>query len=46
MKVARVACTGAIHSAQPHPLPDGRGGVRLIDGRILAEDAGRLAAAV
>jgi 5-oxopent-3-ene-1,2,5-tricarboxylate decarboxylase/2-hydroxyhepta-2,4-diene-1,7-dioate isomerase len=39
MKVARVACAGAIHAAEPHPLPDGRAGVRLTDGRLLAEDA-------
>jgi 5-oxopent-3-ene-1,2,5-tricarboxylate decarboxylase / 2-hydroxyhepta-2,4-diene-1,7-dioate isomerase len=39
MKLARVACAGAIHAAQPHQLPDGRGAVRLIDGRIFAEDA-------
>ena len=38
MRVARVACTGAIHAAQPQPLADGRMGVRLTDGRILAED--------
>jgi len=39
MKVARVACAGAIHAAEPHPLSDGRAGVRLTDGRLLAEDA-------
>lgn len=39
MRFARVACAGAIHPAQPHPLPDGRTGVRLTDGRLLAEDA-------
>jgi 5-oxopent-3-ene-1,2,5-tricarboxylate decarboxylase / 2-hydroxyhepta-2,4-diene-1,7-dioate isomerase len=39
MKLARVACAGAVHAAQPHQLPDGRGGVRLVDGRIFAEDA-------
>ena len=38
MRVARVACTGAIHAAQPQPLADGRMGVRLTDGRMLAED--------
>ena len=38
MKLARVACTGAIHAAQPQQLPDGRAGVRLTDGRILAEE--------
>lgn len=39
MILARVAYAGAIHSAQPHALPDGRPGVRLTDGRMLAEDA-------
>ena len=39
MKVARVACAGAIHAAQPQAFPDGRAGVRLADGRTLAEDA-------
>jgi 5-oxopent-3-ene-1,2,5-tricarboxylate decarboxylase/2-hydroxyhepta-2,4-diene-1,7-dioate isomerase len=38
MKVARVACTGAIHAAQPQELADGRAGVRLTDGRTLAEE--------
>jgi 5-oxopent-3-ene-1,2,5-tricarboxylate decarboxylase/2-hydroxyhepta-2,4-diene-1,7-dioate isomerase len=39
MKRARVAYAGAIHAALPQPLPDGRTGVRLTDGRVLAEDA-------
>jgi 5-oxopent-3-ene-1,2,5-tricarboxylate decarboxylase/2-hydroxyhepta-2,4-diene-1,7-dioate isomerase len=39
MKLARVAYAGAIHAARPHQLPDGRAGVRLTDGRLLAEDA-------
>lgn len=39
MKLARIACAGAIHAAQPHLLSDGRAGVRLTDGRLLAEDA-------
>ncbi len=38
MRLARVACAGAIHAAQPQQLADGRAGVRLIDGRTLAED--------
>jgi len=38
MKLARVACAGAIHAAQPQQLADGRAGVRLSDGRTLAED--------
>ena len=38
MRLARVACAGAIHAAQPHQLADGRAGVRLTDGRMLAED--------
>jgi 5-oxopent-3-ene-1,2,5-tricarboxylate decarboxylase / 2-hydroxyhepta-2,4-diene-1,7-dioate isomerase len=38
MKLARVACAGGIHSARPQQLADGRGGVRLTDGRVLAED--------
>jgi 5-oxopent-3-ene-1,2,5-tricarboxylate decarboxylase/2-hydroxyhepta-2,4-diene-1,7-dioate isomerase len=38
MKLARVACAGAIHAAQPHTLADGRAGVRLTDGRSLAEE--------
>ena len=39
MKQARVAYAGAIHAAQPRTLSDGRAGVRLADGRTLAEDA-------
>jgi len=38
MRLARVACAGAIHAAQPHALTDGRPGVRLTDGRTLAEE--------
>ena len=38
MRVARVACSGAIHAAQPRELPDGRAGVQLTDGRRLAEN--------
>src|SRR5205807_9704180 len=38
MKLARVACAGAIHAAQPQQLSDGRAGVRLTDGSTLAED--------
>src|SRR5205807_5245704 len=38
VKLARVACAGAIHAAQPQQLSDGRAGVRLTDGRTLAED--------
>lgn len=38
MKVARVACAGAIHSGQPVELPDGRAGIELTDGRRLAEE--------
>ena len=38
MRLARVACAGAIHAAQPQQLADGRAGVRLTDGRVLAED--------
>jgi len=38
MRCARVACAGAIHAAQPQWLEDGRAGVRLTDGRIMAED--------
>jgi 5-oxopent-3-ene-1,2,5-tricarboxylate decarboxylase / 2-hydroxyhepta-2,4-diene-1,7-dioate isomerase len=33
-----VAYAGAIHAAQPQQLADGRAGVRLADGRTLAED--------
>ncbi|MBS0580510.1 MAG: fumarylacetoacetate hydrolase family protein [Proteobacteria bacterium] len=39
MKRARVAYAGAIHAAEPEALGDGRPGVRLTDGRLLAEDA-------
>ena len=39
MKQARVAYAGALHSAAPQQLADGRAGVRLGDGRVLAEDA-------
>ena len=38
MRFARVACMGAIHAAQPRRLADGRAGVRLTDGRTLAEE--------
>ncbi len=38
MKLARVACAGAIHSAEPRELPDGRAGVELTDGRRLGEE--------
>jgi 5-oxopent-3-ene-1,2,5-tricarboxylate decarboxylase/2-hydroxyhepta-2,4-diene-1,7-dioate isomerase len=38
MKLARVACSGGIHAAQPQQLADGRAGVRLTDGRTLAEE--------
>jgi len=38
MRLARVACAGAIHAAQPQALADGRAGVRLTDGRTLAEE--------
>jgi len=38
MRLARVACAGATHSAQPQQLTDGRAGVRLTDGRTFAED--------
>jgi len=34
MKTARVAYAGAVHTATPHPQ-----GLRLADGRVLAEDA-------
>ena len=37
MKKARVAYGGAIHHAHPHTFDDGRTGVRLADGRLLAE---------
>jgi 5-oxopent-3-ene-1,2,5-tricarboxylate decarboxylase/2-hydroxyhepta-2,4-diene-1,7-dioate isomerase len=39
MRLARVACAGAIHAAEPHEMPDGSAGVHLADGRTLAEDA-------
>ena len=38
MRLARVACAGAIHAAQPQLLADGRAGLRLTDGRTLAEE--------
>lgn len=38
MKQARVAYAGAIHAACPQSLADGRAGVRLTDGRVLAEE--------
>jgi len=38
MKLARIACAGAIHAAQPQRLADGRSGVLLTDGRSLAEE--------
>ena len=38
MRQACVAYAGAVHGAQPHQLADGRDGVRLEDGRILAEE--------
>ncbi len=38
MKRARVAYAGAIHSATPHNLADGGSGVRLADGREVAEE--------
>jgi 5-oxopent-3-ene-1,2,5-tricarboxylate decarboxylase/2-hydroxyhepta-2,4-diene-1,7-dioate isomerase len=38
MKRARIAYAGAIHSAEPHQLADGRPGLRLADGRRVAED--------
>jgi 5-oxopent-3-ene-1,2,5-tricarboxylate decarboxylase/2-hydroxyhepta-2,4-diene-1,7-dioate isomerase len=39
MKWARIAYAGAIHAAQPHPTGEGQPGVRLTDGRIVAEEA-------
>jgi len=36
---ARVAYGGAVHEAVPRALPDGKPGVRLTDGRVLAEEA-------
>lgn len=38
MKQARVAYAGAIHTACPQSFADGRAGVRLTDGRVLAEE--------
>ncbi len=38
MRLARVAYAGAIHAAEPQQLADGRAGVRLTDGRRLAEE--------
>jgi 5-oxopent-3-ene-1,2,5-tricarboxylate decarboxylase/2-hydroxyhepta-2,4-diene-1,7-dioate isomerase len=38
MKRARVAYAGAIHEATPHVLADGNAGLRLADGRVVAED--------
>ena len=38
MMRARVAYAGAVHGAEPARLPDGRSGVRLVDGRVLAEE--------
>ena len=38
MRLARVACAGAIHAGQPQQLADGRAGLRLTDGRTLAEE--------
>lgn len=38
MKRARVAYAGAIHEATPQALPDGSAGLRLADGRVVAED--------
>jgi 5-oxopent-3-ene-1,2,5-tricarboxylate decarboxylase / 2-hydroxyhepta-2,4-diene-1,7-dioate isomerase len=38
LRLARIAYAGAIHAAQPQQLPDGRAGVRLGDGRTLAEE--------
>jgi len=38
MMRARVACAGALHGAEPAQLADGRSGVRLADGRVLAEE--------
>jgi 5-oxopent-3-ene-1,2,5-tricarboxylate decarboxylase / 2-hydroxyhepta-2,4-diene-1,7-dioate isomerase len=35
---ARVAYAGALHNAQPHSLADGRPGLQLTDGRVLAEE--------
>jgi 5-oxopent-3-ene-1,2,5-tricarboxylate decarboxylase/2-hydroxyhepta-2,4-diene-1,7-dioate isomerase len=38
MMRARVAFDGGVHHAEPHLLADGRTGLRLSDGRLLAED--------
>lgn len=38
MKRARVAYGGAIHEATAHVMPDGGNGLRLVDGRLIAED--------
>jgi 5-oxopent-3-ene-1,2,5-tricarboxylate decarboxylase/2-hydroxyhepta-2,4-diene-1,7-dioate isomerase len=38
MRHARVAFAGAIHDAMPRTLADGREGLRLADGRVVAED--------
>jgi 5-oxopent-3-ene-1,2,5-tricarboxylate decarboxylase/2-hydroxyhepta-2,4-diene-1,7-dioate isomerase len=37
MKTARVAYAGGLHEAVPHTLADGGPGLRLVDGRVLAE---------
>lgn len=37
MKRARVAYAGGIHAAEPHALESGQTGLRLADGRIVAE---------
>jgi 5-oxopent-3-ene-1,2,5-tricarboxylate decarboxylase/2-hydroxyhepta-2,4-diene-1,7-dioate isomerase len=38
MKRARIAYSGALHDAIPYLLPGGRPGLRLVDGRVLAEE--------
>jgi 5-oxopent-3-ene-1,2,5-tricarboxylate decarboxylase/2-hydroxyhepta-2,4-diene-1,7-dioate isomerase len=38
LKQARVAFAGAIHTAEPHGIDGGRAGLRLADGRIVAEE--------
>jgi 5-oxopent-3-ene-1,2,5-tricarboxylate decarboxylase / 2-hydroxyhepta-2,4-diene-1,7-dioate isomerase len=38
MKLARVACSGAVHIARPQQLPNGQAGVRLTDGRVFSEN--------
>jgi 5-oxopent-3-ene-1,2,5-tricarboxylate decarboxylase/2-hydroxyhepta-2,4-diene-1,7-dioate isomerase len=38
MMRARVAYAGTLHGAEPAQLADGRSGVRLADGRVLAEE--------